>query len=125
MKTGAGGNAVNVYLVQHGEAQPKDIDPARPLTERGREEAQRVASFAARLGLAVGQICHSGKTRAEQTAALFGEALSPPGGVVAVHGLASLDDVRSVADARQAFEGILGAEGFLSRSQAQVQAPEG
>jgi phosphohistidine phosphatase len=90
---------MNVYLVQHGEAQPKSADPARPLTERGGQDAQRVAAFAARLGVEVGQIRHSGKTRAEQTAAVFGQALSPPGGVAAVPGLAPLDDVRPVADA--------------------------
>jgi phosphohistidine phosphatase len=89
---------MKVYLVQHGEAQPKDVDPTRPLTERGRQEVRRVATFAARLGLEVYQIRHSGKTRAEQTADILGESLSPPGGVVAVTGLAPLDDVQPVAD---------------------------
>ncbi|MDY7079746.1 MAG: phosphohistidine phosphatase SixA [Chloroflexota bacterium] len=90
---------MKVYLVQHGEAEPKSVAPTRPLTERGRQEVQRVATFAGRLGLEVHQIRHSGKTRAEQTAAILGETLSPPGGVVAVSGLAPLDDVRPVADA--------------------------
>jgi phosphohistidine phosphatase len=89
---------MKVYLVQHGEAEPKNIDPTRPLTERGRQEVQRVATFADRMGLEVHQIRHSGKTRAEQTADILGEALSPPGGVVAVSGLAPLDDVQPVAD---------------------------
>ena len=90
---------MELYLVQHGEAEPKSVDPARPLTARGRQDAGRVAAFAARLGLEVHQIRHSGKTRAEQTAAVLGQALSPPGGVVAVSGLAPLDDVQPVADA--------------------------
>ena len=89
---------MKVYLVQHGEAQPKDVDPTRPLTERGRQEVQRVATFAERMGLQVHQIRHSGKTRAEQTAGVLGDALSPPGGVVAVTGLTPLDDVQPVAD---------------------------
>ena len=89
---------MKVYLVQHGEAQRKDVDPTRPLTERGRQEVRRVATFADRLDLKVHQIRHSGKTRAEQTAGILGEALSPPGGVVAVTGLAPLDDVQPVAD---------------------------
>ena len=37
---------MNVYLVQHGEAKPKDVDPSRSLTERGREETERVAAIA-------------------------------------------------------------------------------
>ena len=90
---------MKVYLVQHGEAEPKNIDPTRPLTERGRQEVRHVATFAERLGLKVHQIRHSDKTRAEQTADILGEALSPPGGVVAVSGLAPLDDVQPVADA--------------------------
>jgi phosphohistidine phosphatase len=90
---------MHLYLVQHGEAEPKSIDPARPLTTRGRQEAEQVAAFAARLDLEVGQIRHSGKTRAEQTAAILGEMLSPPGGVVSVAGLAPKDDVVPVAEA--------------------------
>jgi phosphohistidine phosphatase len=88
---------MKVYVVQHGEAEPKSVDPARPLTERGRGDVQQVAAFAARLGLKVAQIRHSGQARAEQTAAVLGEALAPPGGVVAVSGLAPNDDVRPLA----------------------------
>ena len=88
---------MKVYLVQHGEAEPKSVDPARPLTQQGRQEVEQVAAFAARLGVA--QIRHSGKTRAEQTAAILGKALSPPGGVVAVSGLAPKDEVQPIAEA--------------------------
>ncbi len=88
---------MKIYLVRHGEAEPKSVDPTRPLTERGRQEAQRMAAYMGRLGLEVHQIRHSGKTRAEQTATIFGERLSPPGGIVAVSGLAPNDDVRPVA----------------------------
>jgi phosphohistidine phosphatase len=88
---------MKVYLVQHGEAEPKSVDPARPLTQQGRHEVEQVAAFAARLGLGVAQIRHSGKTRAEQTAAILGETLSPPGGVAAVPGLAPMDDVGPVS----------------------------
>jgi phosphohistidine phosphatase len=90
---------MKVYLVQHAEAEPKSVDPARPLTARGRQEAERVATFAARLGLTVGQIRHSGKTRAEQTARVLGAFLSPPAGVVAAFGLAPKDEVEPVAEA--------------------------
>jgi phosphohistidine phosphatase len=88
----------DLYLVQHGEAEPESVDPARRLTARGRADVERVAAFAARLGLDVAQIRHSGKTRAEQTAALLAAALSPPGGALAMPGLAPKDDVRPVAD---------------------------
>ncbi len=90
---------MKIYLVQHGEAEPKSVDPARPLTARGRADAERVAAFAARLGVEVHQIRHSGKLRAEQTAESLGRALNPSGGVVAVPGLGPKDDVQPVAEA--------------------------
>jgi phosphohistidine phosphatase len=90
---------MQVYLVQHGQAVAKDADPTRPLTAQGRQEVEQVAAFAARLGLEVGQIRHSGKARAEQTAAIMGKALAPPEGVVAVSNLAPKDDVAPVAEA--------------------------
>jgi phosphohistidine phosphatase len=57
-----------------------------PLTEQGRRDVERVADFAARMGLEVSQIRRSGKTRAEQTAAVLDKALAPPEGIVAVSG---------------------------------------
>jgi phosphohistidine phosphatase len=90
---------MELYLVQHGEAKSKAEDPQRPLTERGREEIQRVAAFAAKAGLEVSQIRHSGKRRAEETASILAEHLSPAEGVLAIPGLAPMDDVRPVAQA--------------------------
>jgi phosphohistidine phosphatase SixA len=34
---------MDFYLVRHGEAKPASEDPARPLTDRGRKEVERVA----------------------------------------------------------------------------------
>ena len=89
---------MKVFLVQHAEAKSKEVDPKRPLSKQGRKNTQRVATFAAKLNLGITEIRHSGKTRAEQTATILGEALAPSGGVVAVSGLAPLDDVSQVAD---------------------------
>ena len=104
---------MEVYLVQHGEATPKSVDPARPLSDQGRKEVGQVAFVAAQMGLVVGQIRHSGKTRAEQTAAILGEALSPAGGVVAVPGLAPLDDVKPIADALESESQLVMLVGHL------------
>jgi phosphohistidine phosphatase len=92
---------MELYLVQHGEAKSKAEDPERPLTERGRECVARVAAFAAGAGLQVGQIRHSGKRRAEETASILAEYLSPGEGVAAVSGLAPKDDVHPIAEALQ------------------------
>lgn len=86
-----------LYLAQHGQSESEDVDPARPLTSRGREETERMATVLARLGVELVEIRHSGKTRAEQTAAVFAKTLSPTRGVIAVSGLAPNDDVRPTA----------------------------
>ena len=89
---------MRVYLVQHAEAVPADENPDRPLSEKGRNDARRVASFLAR-SVRVGRVIHSPKTRARDTAVLLAQALGP-GGVVeeAASGLAPDDSVEVAAD---------------------------
>ena len=89
---------MRVYLVQHAEAVPADENPDRPLSEKGRTDVQRVASFLAR-SVRVGRIVHSPKMRARDTAVVLAQALGP-GGVVeeAASGLAPNDSVEVVAD---------------------------
>ena len=68
--------AVAVYLVQHGQAKPEDEDPERPLTDRGVEEVTGVAHWAIdSFGVRPQCIVHSGKTRARQTAEIWGRML--------------------------------------------------
>ena len=62
---------MRLYLVQHGEALPKQVDPERPLSERGRSDVARVADFLKGAGIRVTRVAHSGKTRARQTAELL------------------------------------------------------
>jgi phosphohistidine phosphatase len=68
---------MKVYLVQHGEAVSKAVDPDRPLSERGRGDVERVAGLLERADLRVAQTIHSGKTRARQTAEILAAMLSP------------------------------------------------
>ncbi len=89
---------MRLYLVQHGEATSKEVDRRRPLTIRGRETVDRVASFTARLGVLVSQIRHSGKNRALETAQIFAQHLNPPLGVIETAGLSPMDDVRPLAE---------------------------
>ncbi len=90
---------MRLFLVRHGEAKHPIDDAARPLTDAGRRVVERVAAQVARVGVAVLQIQHSGKLRAEQTAEIFAFHLAPESGVVAVSGLAPGDDVAPVAEA--------------------------
>jgi phosphohistidine phosphatase len=86
---------VKLYLVQHGEAEPKSSDPTRPLTDQGQIDVAQVAAFLRRGGVEVHQIRHSGMRRAAETAAIFAEYVD---GVLSLPGLAPQDDVRPVTE---------------------------
>lgn len=60
-----------LYLVHHGDAVGPDVDPRRPLSERGREEVARLAAEAEARGARPLVVWHSGKLRARQTAEAF------------------------------------------------------
>ncbi len=81
-----------VYLVQHGQAVPEAQDPARPLTEGGREEVERVARHAGTLGVRVREIWHSGKLRALQTAEILRGELRPEPALREQRGMSPGDD---------------------------------
>jgi phosphohistidine phosphatase len=88
---------MRIYLTQHGLAVPKDIDPDRPLSEQGREDVRRLADFLANAGIQFGRVLHSGKTRAEQTAAILAEALLSTGEPRAHAGLGPKDPLEKVS----------------------------
>ena len=79
------------FLVQHGDAVAKEIDPDRPLSERGRNDVRQVASFLGTAGVHVSTILHSGKARAEQTARLLAEFLRPVGVDMRVEQVSGID----------------------------------
>jgi phosphohistidine phosphatase len=68
---------MKLYLVQHGEACAKEVDPERPLTENGRLDVVKLAAFLHRAGIQVARLIHSGKLRAVQTAQILADAIAP------------------------------------------------
>lgn len=63
---------MRLYLMQHGLARPGETDAEKSLTEEGREQVERVATFLA--GSAPsrhGRVLHSGKTRARESAEIL------------------------------------------------------
>jgi len=81
-----------VYLVQHGKSKSEEKDPKKSLTEEGAVEAELVAIQLVEREIQIGQIVHSGKTRAEQTAAIFAEFLKPAAGVKVLKGIGGADN---------------------------------
>jgi phosphohistidine phosphatase len=95
---GPGGLTVRLLLVQHGDALPKEVDPDRALSARGRADVERVAAFLGRAGVRVGSVLHSGKTRARQTAEILAAAVAAGKPIEARGAMDPLDPPRPVAE---------------------------
>ena len=87
---------MKLYLVQHGLAVDKTIDPDRPLSDKGQQQVQAMAAWLQRSSINIDQIYHSGKTRAQQTAELYASKLKVAS-VQSAEGIKPNDDVSSMA----------------------------
>lgn len=87
---------MKLYLVQHGDAVPKEVDPERPLSKQGRADVERLAAF---LGgrHQVARVIQSGKTRARQTAEILAADMAPGIKIESMAGLNPLDPVEPFA----------------------------
>jgi phosphohistidine phosphatase len=89
--------AMDLYLMQHGQATSDAENPERPLTDAGRAAVQRVAARARAGGVRVGHCVHSGKLRSEQTARVLVSEIGTESSVEARPGLAPNDPVAPTA----------------------------
>lgn len=111
---------MKLYLVQHGQAEPKQVDRERPLTATGRTEVLRVAEQLRSAGVTVSAVEHSGKTRAEQTAAILSRALAE-GALARRDGIAPNDPVAPLVAAASELERdlmVVGHQPFMGRAAA-------
>ena len=109
---------MNLYILQHGEAVPKEIDPERPLSEHGNRDIRILALHMQNMDVQLGNVFHSGKLRAAQSARLVAETLSPEILPVKTEGLNPNDDPTVIiGDIEQMNENILIASHmpFVSR----------
>jgi len=90
---------MNLYLIQHGEAVPKEVDAERPLSDTGRRDVQQIASFLGNAGIRVTTVLHSGKRRAEQTADLLAASFGENARIEKVSGIDPLDPTEPFAKA--------------------------
>ena len=98
---------MELYLVQHGEAYPKEEDPERSLTTEGAENTRLIADFlSAYKEVKVEYIYHSGKKRAKQTAEILGNRLNPSHEIEATGQIDPKDD-----------------PGFMAKKLASLNAP--
>ena len=88
---------MKLYLVQHGDAVAKEVDPKRPLSDRGRKDVGPVGRFLAEARVCIPIILHSGKRRAEQTAELLATAVGASASPEKISGISPLDPVAPFA----------------------------
>lgn len=88
---------MKLYLVQHGDAVSKEVDPQRPLSDQGRADVERVASFLGKTGMRVSRVLHSGKQRAQQTAELLAASVGAVGRLEKTPGIAPLDPTKPLS----------------------------
>jgi phosphohistidine phosphatase len=108
---------VKLYLVRHGEPQPREKDPERRLTEQGRLDVAVIGRFLEQNGLVIPEIWHSEKARVRETAEIIAQAAGITR-LLEKPGLAPLDPVAPVrGDILEREEDLLlvGHLPFLSR----------
>jgi phosphohistidine phosphatase len=86
------------YLVRHGEAKSELEDPLRPLSDKGKQVVERVASYLSTLGIRPEEINCSEKLRARETAEIIATRLSIVDKIKPIKGLSPNDDVGPVAE---------------------------
>ena len=109
---------MKLYLVQHGQAVPKQEDPGRPLSEQGREEVQRVAACLGEAGVRVVRVWHSGKLRATETAGILAGKVCSGKRVEMIKGIQPndpVDEFASDADVWGEDTLVVGHLPFMSR----------
>jgi len=87
-----------LYLVHHGDAVGPDVNPMRPLSDRGRVEVDMLAQQAAARGVKPDVIWHSGKMRARETAEAYWRRCNPLAAFSATRGLQPTDPTRWITD---------------------------
>lgn len=96
---------MNLYVLQHGEAEAKEVDPERPLTEQGARDIRVLAMHMRNMGVRPEKIFHSGKLRAWQSAELIAERVSPGLVPLKSDGLNPNDDPAEIAGDLEQLDG--------------------
>lgn len=114
---------MRIYLVQHGKANPKEVDPERNLTTQGRKDVERISAFLKQQDLCIDALWHSGKARASQTAEILGSEITASQGVLEREGLSPNDAIGPLKKELFQLQGdvmIVGHLPFLSKLASEL-----
>ena len=73
-----GGNHMEIYLMQHGSALPKEEDPEEGLSSDGKQSIHDSGKALRKMGITFDVILSSPKKRAQQTASIVAEEVGFP-----------------------------------------------
>lgn len=90
---------MELYLMQHGSAFSKDVNPEEPLSPVGREQIIKSAQAIRRMGLSFDLVVASPKTRSRETAVIVCEAVGYP-----EEGILVTDKVKAMAGPAETIE---------------------
>ncbi|MGD2112264.1 MAG: phosphohistidine phosphatase SixA [Gammaproteobacteria bacterium] len=116
---------MKLYLVQHGNAVDKEIDPQRPLSEQGEQDVKAMATFLRGAGVRVERVWHSGKRRAGQTADILARKLLAKGEARPIEGIHPNDPVEAFATDADVWDQdtlVAGHQPFMGRLVAYLVA---
>jgi len=66
---------MKLYLVRHGEATTEEINPEKPLTEKGEEQIRKITCVLENLDVKISALWHSSKRRARESAQILSKGL--------------------------------------------------
>ena len=118
---------MRLFLAHHGEAVPKTVDKARPLTDAGRTDVKRMAEFLATTGIRMNRVIHSDKERAIDTAAILASRLASEVTMEMRAGIRPDDVVEPLASESLGWDGnvlVAGHGPFFSRLVARLVAED-
>jgi phosphohistidine phosphatase len=106
-----------IYLMRHADALSDEVNPVRPLSNRGREQVARVCAALRKFpGFKPGEILHSSLERSRETAELLAHGLKLSAPLVPTKGIEPDDDPGKIAAVLEAGRGdvlVVGHEPFL------------
>lgn len=87
---------MKLYLVQHGQQNPKEIDPEKNLSEKGEKDVEKIAAFLKKAGISILDIYHSGKARARQTAEILARGINLENEIIEKERIAPMDPIDTI-----------------------------
>jgi len=98
---------MEIYLMQHGQALPKDKDPDEGLSPEGKERIHRSGKALKKMGISFDAILSSTKKRSKQTAAIIAEEVGFP-----VEKIIETDRVKAMTPPEETVQALAELSGF-------------